>query len=111
MTLADTANGPVWILWTMVIIFAILGIVLLTGHGAGLIAGYNTASQAEKDRYDEKKLCRVIGSGILFIAVLMAAMAVWINVLPAYFYWIFTGLVVAASIVMVVLANTICKKK
>lgn len=37
------------------------GILFLSGHGAGLIAGYNTASEAERSRYDEKKLCRYMG--------------------------------------------------
>ena len=111
MTVAETANGPLWILWPMVGIFAILSIVLLTGHGSGLIAGYNTASQAEKDRYDEKKLCRVIGSGMLFITALIAVMALWGDTFPGYFHWILSGLIVADVIVLEVLANTICKKK
>ena len=111
MITAADINGSGVILWPVVGIFAILSIVLLTGHGAGLIAGYNTSSREEKDRYDEKKLCRVIGSGMLFITALLAVMAAWENALPEYFHWVFTGLIVAASIVMIVLANTICRKK
>lgn len=41
--------------------FAILGIVFLRGKGSFLIAGYNTASKAEKEKIDEKKLCRCVG--------------------------------------------------
>lgn len=42
-------------------LFLILGIVFLRGKGSFLIAGYNTASQSEKEKIDEKKLCRYVG--------------------------------------------------
>ncbi len=48
MTLNDISNGPDWIMWIGFAILAFMSIVLLTGHGAGLIAGYNTASKEEK---------------------------------------------------------------
>lgn len=51
MTLKDISNGPDWIMWIVVILFAILSIVFLTGHGAGFIAGYNTAGKEEKSKY------------------------------------------------------------
>lgn len=45
----------------------ILGAVLSCGKGAGMIAGYNTSSQAEKDRWNERALCR--GTGVLVLAI------------------------------------------
>lgn len=39
-------------------LFVILGLVFRKGKGTFLIAGYNTASKAAKERIDEKKLCR-----------------------------------------------------
>ena len=39
-------------------LLVILGILFLKGKGAFLIAGYNTASKAEKEKIDEKKLCK-----------------------------------------------------
>ena len=38
-------------------LFLLLGFLFSRGKGAGLIAGYNTASPEEKAKYDEKKLC------------------------------------------------------
>src|SRR5699024_2367761 len=38
---------------------------LLMGKGSFLIAGYNTASEKEKAKYNEKKLCRIVGLGFL----------------------------------------------
>ena len=71
MTLKDISNGPDWIMWVAFVILALMSIVLLTGRGAGLIAGYNTASKSEKSKYDEKKLCRVTGAGMSVITVLV----------------------------------------
>lgn len=49
-------------------VFIILGIVFLKGKGSFLIAGYNTASKAEKEKIDEKKLCRYMGKLMLLFA-------------------------------------------
>ena len=67
MTLKDISNGPDWIIWVLFAILAFMSIVLLTGHGAGLIAGYNTAGKEQKNKYDEKRLCKVTGTGMSLI--------------------------------------------
>ncbi len=46
-----------------------IAVALLCGRGAGLIAGYNTASAAEKAKWNEKALCR--GTGALLLAILI----------------------------------------
>ena len=55
MKLADLATGSDWIVWIVFAIFAVLSIILLSGHGSWFISGYNTASNEEKEKYDEKK--------------------------------------------------------
>jgi len=45
-----------------------LGIALRCGKGAFLIAGYNTAPEAEKERINEKKLCRYTGNLMFVLA-------------------------------------------
>ena len=64
MKLADLATGSDWIVWIVFVIFAALSITLLSGHGSWFISGYNTATKEEKEKYDEKKLCRTMGIGI-----------------------------------------------
>ena len=54
MKLADLATGPDWIIWTVFVVFAVLSIILLSGHGSWFISGYNMASKEEKEKYDEK---------------------------------------------------------
>ncbi|MCI5596538.1 MAG: DUF3784 domain-containing protein [Lachnospiraceae bacterium] len=110
MTLKDISNGPDWIMWIVVILFAILSIVFLTGHGAGFIAGYNTASKEEKSKYDEKKLCRVMGAGFSVITVCILIMAIWEDCLPAEFAYVFLAVVLIDCVIMIVLTNTVCKR-
>lgn len=110
MTLKDISNGPDWIMWICAVILVIMSIALLTGHGAGLIAGYNTSSKEEKDKYDEKKLCRVAGAGMSVIALLVFIMAIGQQVLPAGFAYISLGIVIIDCVVMIILMNTVCKK-
>ena len=57
MKLADLATGSDVTVWIVFVIFAVLSIILLSGHGSWFISGYNTASKEEKEKYDEKKLC------------------------------------------------------
>ena len=110
MTVKDVTNGPDWMLWVVVVIFGVLSIVLLSGRGAFLIAGYNTSSKEEKAKYNKKKLCRVTGAGLFVITVLMFVMAKWNAVLPVWYLYIFGGVTLAVCVIMVVLLNTICKK-
>ena len=110
MSLKDSSNGPDWVIWIVFAFFAVISIVLLSGRGANLIAGYNTASEKEKKNYNTKKLCRVVGAGMLVIAILILIMAVWESVLPASFATVFAVITVIDCTVIIVLANTICKK-
>ncbi len=62
MTLKEISSGPDWIVWIIGILFLIISLILISGHGANLIAGYNTAGRDEKNRYDTKKLCGNLGN-------------------------------------------------
>jgi hypothetical protein len=53
--------GTTLITWLLT---AAMAVLLLTGKGSFLIAGYNTANKEKKKRYNEKRLCRVMGSGL-----------------------------------------------
>ena len=92
------------------VIFAALAAVLLTGHGSGLIAGYNTATEAEKEKYDQKKLCRVTGAGMGVIALMILVWTIGGETLDRYVK-VLPFVIFADCAVMLILANTICKKK
>ncbi|MCI9125111.1 MAG: DUF3784 domain-containing protein [Eubacterium sp.] len=110
MKLADLSTGPDWIIWIIFIIFAVLSIVLLLGHGSWFISGYNTASKEEKEKYNEKKLCRTMGIGMSVLTFLIFIMGLLENILPAFFVYIALGIVFIDVLVIIILGNTICKK-
>ena len=89
MTLKDISSGPDWIVWMIGFLFFTISLILISGHGANLIAGYNTAGREEKNRYDTKKLCRVVGIGMALITLMIFIMAIWETVLPAFFSTVF----------------------
>lgn len=110
MKLADLASGPDWGVWIVFVIFAVLSIVLLSGHGSWVISGYNTASKEEKEKYDEKKLCRTMGIGMSIIAILALIMGVLENILSAFFVYIALGIILIDVAVIIILGNTLCRK-
>lgn len=55
----------------LAVLFLVLGGVFLAGHGARLIAGYNTMPKKERERYDERALCRFMGRLMFFCAACM----------------------------------------
>lgn len=109
-TLKDTMHGPEWITWVILIPLIIASVVLLTGHGANLIAGYNTASKEEKEKYNSKKLCRVTGIGMMIICILILIMELFATVLPASFAYVCIVVIVADCLAIIILCNTICRK-
>ncbi len=110
MTLKDISSGPDWIVWIIGFLFFTMSLILISGHGANLIAGYNTAGREEKNRYDTKKLCRVVGIGMVVITIMIFIMAIWETVLPAFFSTVFFVITVIDCIAIIILSNTICKK-
>ena len=84
-----------------------MGTVYLRGKADGLIAGYNTASPREKEKYDIKRLRRLVA---VFHFVLGASMFLFLmkdSDLAANIFQIF---LVVLIIVTLVLANTWAKK-
>ena len=110
MKLADISTGPDWTVWIAFTILIILSVVLISGHGSWLISGYNTASQEEKAKYNEKKLCRIIGIGIFVIAILLLIMVLLENILPAFFAYIALGIVLIDIVAIIISCNKACKK-
>lgn len=97
--------------WLIAVIFLVLTVLLLSGKGSFLIAGYNTASKAQKAKYDEKKLSRVMGSGMGVITIFMVVLACFGNYPPDWLFYALFIAIIAVTVVMCVLCNTICKVK
>ncbi|MBQ9988568.1 MAG: DUF3784 domain-containing protein [Clostridia bacterium] len=110
MTLKDINSGPNGMIWAVFAVLVLMSIILLSGRGARLIAGYNTASKKGKNEYDEKKLSRVAGAGLSVMTVSVFIMAMWKEALPSVFICIFQAIAVIDCVVMIVLMNTVCKR-
>ena len=95
----------------MILLFTGLGIIFARGKGQNLIAGYNTATEAERAKYDEKKLLRIVRNGMFGFAGCGALGLVGTltesNFLMNASYVLFFII----AIVLVVRANTAAKKK
>ena len=107
----NVANGPEWLGWVIIGLFAVYSVVALAGHGANLIAGYNTATEEEKKKYDKKKLSRVVGAGFAFLTVILFVMFMWETVIPIGLAYVLFALIAIDIIVMLILMATICKVK
>ena len=80
-----------------------LAFVILKGWGDRLIAGYNTASKEEQEKFNIKRLRIVVAAMILFVpALILVAACFDVDVLPVLLIGVVAG---------IILANTWCKKK
>jgi hypothetical protein len=104
-------NGPIWLGWALVILLVTLSIILLMGKGSFLIAGYNTASKEEKEKYNVKRLCRIMGGGLSLIAIITAIDVYFKGDLPKYLQWIMPWGLLGVIAAMLILSNTICRKR
>ena len=95
---------------TIVIMFA-LGVVILSGKGDNLIAGYNTASEEERQEVNIKRL-RIVVAGICILTPILIGIPVFIGKEGDASLHLFTVFcVILMTIIGLVLANTWCKRK
>lgn len=98
------------ILWSLTAILGILSLILLSGHGAALIAGYNTMTEDEKKTIDEKKLCFVLGICMFVCALTMLYTAVLSPNITIATTIIASSIITIDLVVSIYIANTKCKK-
>lgn len=96
--------------WSLTAILGIWSIVLLSGHGAASLAGFNTMTEDEKKTIDEKKLCFVAGIGMLISALVLFFMAILSPNITNTTAIIAGSIIAIDAVVMVYIANTKCKR-
>jgi len=93
-------------------VFAILigiTVLLLTGRGANLIAGFNTLSKGEKEKYNKQALCKFVGKILIpiIIVVFISVIAGMANASWNTWFTIVVGIVSLPYVVFIaVYANT-----
>lgn len=81
----------------------VLSIILLSGRGSWLIAGYNTMSKEEQNKYDRKKLTRATGMMLIIISIAMLALS--FSLINAIFFSI---VIFVSAIIMIIYTNKYC---
>ena len=95
----------------IIVIMFVLGIVILSGKGDNLIAGYNTASEEERKEVNIKRL-RIVVAGICILSPVVIGLPVFIGKEgDASLHLLTAFCVILMTIVGLVLANTWCKRK
>lgn len=83
----------------------VLSIILLSGRGSWLIAGYNTMSKEQQNKYDRKKLTRATGIMLIIASVTILALSfTLINTI------VFLIIVFVAVIMTIIYTNKYCLK-
>lgn len=84
----------------------IISLFLFAGKGSFLLAGYNTASKKEKEKYDEKALCKFMGKILLPIG--LATPLVSIGGIYKIFWlpFVYTVVLISLALFAVIYCNT-----
>ena len=97
------------ILSVYTLLAVLLAVAILTGWGDGLIAGYNTAKEEERNQFNMKRLRAVVAAIILFFTVFIwfvelidDSVAILLGGLPVLVVGLIAGIIIV---------NTWCKKK
>lgn len=99
LILSDSPDIAMVSLLLLATVFAIVGIVQLSGRGAWLVAGYNTMTEEEKAMYDPKVVARGCGVVMLGTATLMASIAFGIRYVVAGSIVFVIGLIIGILMV------------
>lgn len=105
-----------WIIVLITIVLVVFAIVILRGRGDKFIAGYNTATEKEQQKYNPVRLRKIIAVMLLIIAGMLLLLAYMLNTAAGDIeILIFTGVFIfVVNIVCVVgihLSNTWAKRK
>jgi len=94
--------GIIFLVW-------LIAVILMTGKGSFLIAGYNTAPKKEKRKYDEKKLSRVYGIGMMVIAFFVTIAEIFDD--KEFLSSFLPVVIIITIIIMLVTGAVFCRSK
>ena len=83
----------------------VLSIILLSGRGSWLIAGYNTMSKEQQNKYDRKKLTRA--TAMILIIASIAILALGFSLINTI---VFLIIVFTSVIMTIIYTNNCCLK-
>lgn len=63
--------AAIFIFSFVILLLVLLGIIFSLGRGSGLIAGFNTMAEEEKNKYDVIALCKFMGKAMFAVSFSM----------------------------------------
>lgn len=96
--------------YVLVFILTILTVAFWSGKSSWLIAGYNTMDGKEKQKYNRKRLNRVMAYCLGSVDILIIISWIIGKEKMENLENIFSAIVIFIVILTIVLANTICRK-
>ena len=81
--------GPIWVAWLVFVLLCLFSIVLLSGKGGFLVAGFNTLPKEEKEKYNQKRLSRIMGVGFSIVTIIIGISIYYKFELPSSISWFF----------------------
>lgn len=103
-------NISIWLKIIIVAVLAVISILIFSGKGTVLIAGYNTSNKEEKSKYNINTLGKVVGGGFGIITIITALIMVYDAELPLVISWLNPWGILGTIAIMIISANTICRK-
>ena len=88
------------------LLFVILGIMFSAGKGIDLVAGYNTLSKEEKEKIDQKTLCKYMTILMFLLAACWVVLSIGIEISKMWLFWCGFGLFICVVIFFVIYINT-----
>ena len=95
-------------IFTTIVITPLL-LLIISGRGDNLIAGYNTASEKEREQFNMKRL-RLVIAGILLATTILFWISILMNDKDPYKFIVLIGMF-PICFIGIILANTWAKKK
>lgn len=91
--------------------FIVMAVLILSGKGDGMIAGYNTASEEERAQVNVKRLRLVLANVLILMAVAIPMPVLMGRPNDVRLHLCMGGGIMVIALVAVILANTWCRKK
>ena len=95
-------------IFTTIVITPLL-LLILSGRGDNLIAGYNTATKEEREQFNMKRL-RLVIAGIILATIILFWISILMNDKDPYKFIVLIGMF-PICFIGIILANTWAKKK
>ena len=92
----------------MAVLLGVMGLIILSGKGDKLIAGYNTASKEEREQVNVKRL-RLLMGGFMVVLAILAFLIIEEESVTSVMG--FGAVMLVLAFVVIALANSWAKKK